>query len=146
MKNANKNELKNVVALWTKAYETRDKDLVKKIFIDSKESFHYGTGLDEQIYGLEGMLEQLDRDWKQSESIRIKPTGFRYQYLAEDIAWVACEFIPRVKIGSDEVELPELRSTLVLKKIESNWLIAHTHASWPCSEQKEGDSFPNIFN
>ena len=99
--------------------------------------------MDEHIHGLSGMMKQLDKDWSQSKEGRLEITDFRCENITEKSAWVACEMKPIIKIGTKEVELPEMRSTLVLVEKEGQWKIAHTHASWPYAEQKEGDSFPS---
>lgn len=135
-------ELTAVVNDWIKAYETRNKDLICQLFLDSEESFHYGTGKDEKIVGLTGMFKQLERDWSQSESAQLELIEFKYQAFAQTFAWIVCEMIPTIIIAKKAQTLPPLRSTIVVCKIDNRWKIVHTHASWPYSDQLEGQSFP----
>ena len=138
------NELKTVVTTWIKAYENRNLDTMKSLFAASPETFHYGTGTDEMMYGFEGMMQQLSRDWSQSEGAQLKLHGFRAQQVAPTVAWIACELEPVIIISGQKAALPLLRATMVVVKENSGWKIAHSHASWPYSEQAVGQSFPEV--
>ena len=135
-------DLKAVVELWIKGYEQRDKALIKEVMSASPEVFYYGAGVDEHISGLDGMLEQLDRDWRQSQKAEVTMTGFRWQKIFEDCAWVACELQPKIEVEGKALSLPEIRCTIVLVRENKKWKMVHSHASWPYSEQAEGESFP----
>lgn len=135
-------KLKKMVNNWIKAYETHDISLIKELFRDSTDSFHYGTGADEKIEGLDGMLKQLERDWSQSEKAQLEMIDFRFESFDSRFAWVTCDMIPTITISGKKHSFPVLRSTIVAILENRKWKIAHSHASWPYQEQKEGQSFP----
>lgn len=136
------NQLKSLVHDWIRAYESRDLALVRSLFTDSPMAFHYGTGVDERIAGLSGMLKQFERDWSQSEKGQLELVDFRCESFEDRFGWLTCEVVPTITIAGKAHKFPVLRCSIVAVKSGDNWRIAHSHASWPYSEQKEGESFP----
>ena len=135
-------ELAAVVRDWIRAYESRDKALVRQICSDSTKAFHYGTGKDEKIEGLSALLEQLDRDWRQSDKANIELNEVKCQAFDNRFGWIACEMIPSITIAGETHVLPALRGTMVVVKTDAKWKIVHSHVSWPYALQPEGSSFP----
>lgn len=138
------NELKQLVHNWIRAYQTKDIKLMKQILSDNKKSFSFGTGADEKIEGLDGMLLQLKRDWSQCEDSTLELLSFRCDNFGESCAWIACEILPSIKICGQYQSFPPLRATMVTAKENGSYKIVHSHASWPHQNQKPDQSFPRL--
>lgn len=142
MKLPENQNVENVVADGIKSYETRDLKKFKTIFSPSERHVSWGTGKDERFVGLSHFLEQLKRDFAQSDAAELKIINL-YSAVHEKTAWLAVEIEPTITIKGKVHVLEILRGTFILVKESGRWLIEHTHASWPFPQQDLGNSFPS---
>lgn len=136
-------EVEHIAAEWIKAYETRDLAKFKAILSSSESHVSWGTGKDERYVGVSGFLEQVRRDFEQSESAKLKILNI-YSVVHEKNAWMAVEIEPSITIDGKAHVLDTLRGTFILVKECGRWVIEHTHGSWPYPKQEEGNSFPSM--
>ena len=143
-------DLKLFMKKWFKAYEDKNEIFFKNLY--TQDSYHFGTGKDEILYGDKEIQKQLKRDWSQIHSctfqtqhMNIRPMHFLHNG-PYNSAWVTCETIPIVtNLQSETHKLELLRCTFVLSRlstVQSHWQVAHSHVSWAHSTQEDGQSYP----
>lgn len=116
-------------------------NLFQTVFSKSESHVSWGTGKDERFVGLSHFLKFVARDFEQSDSAQLKLLD-AYTVVHENFSWVAVDLEVKISIKGVEHRLENLRGTVVLAKENGAWLIEHMHASWPCVNQEEGQSFP----
>jgi ketosteroid isomerase-like protein len=123
-----------------KAYKEKNMDLMMSLFSPDPDTILIGSGIDEKRTGPKEIREQFERDWEQSEDnefVAINPLVF----LSGSFAWIYTD----IKIQSQIIgatQSYELRFSLVLEKVDDEYLIRHSHISFPCAWQPEGESYP----
>ncbi len=81
------------------------------------------------------------RDFSQISSISAVRKWVGPVSAAGDVAWVASEWLVDWSIGETESH-GLVRRTFVLERRGGEWLIVHSHASFPSADQPEGQSWP----
>lgn len=121
-------------------WESRDVDEILSYFAPSSTLSLYGTGADEKRVGLDGIREQLERDFAQSESLACT-LEWNLVGISGNVAWVASDVTVYFKVpGYDEISFPA-RLTTVLQDYNGRWLFEHFHLSVAAASQDEGQSF-----
>ena len=132
--------VKAVLDKVAEGYAKRNMALLLAAFAPDPDVVVYGSGADEKRIGLAELRAQAERDWSQAEA-----TAVTYRWTsvsaAGSVAWVATDAAFKVKSGGQEMTLPA-RITFVLEKRGEEWLIVHSHFSFPASGQAEGEAFP----
>ncbi len=123
-----------------KAYKAKDMDLMMSLFSSDPDTVLIGSGVDEHRVGPQKIMEQFKRDWEQSEDNEFIPKNTLI-FFSGDIAWIYTDLELQSKIMKT-VHSFDLRFTLVLEKNADKYLIRHTHISFPCAWQVEGESYP----
>ncbi|MBI3961399.1 MAG: nuclear transport factor 2 family protein [Deinococcus sp.] len=134
-------EVMAVLNQMSKAYATRDMDLLRSILVPDPDVTLIATGVDEKRVGLPEIQKQAERDWAQSESASFA-FGWHQVSKADSVVWVAADLTFKAKVGGEEMVLPSGRMTAVLENRHGKWLIAQFHVSFPAAGQAEGESFP----
>ncbi len=129
-----------VMNRYIETYAKRDLSGALALFAPDDDTVIIGTGGDEKRIGMAEIKAQLERDFGQSESATMEFTWHSVS-VSGSIAWLAADCIAHIKTGGKKMKLP-LRSTIVLEKRSSQWLIVQFHASVPAFGQTEGESFP----
>jgi hypothetical protein len=132
--------VKAVLDKVAEGYAKRDLALMQSAFAADPDVVMYGTGADEKRVGMAAIKTQIERDWSQSEAVRIK-YGWTSVSAAGPVAWAAADAAFNLKAGGQELTLPA-RITFVLEKRFEKWLIVQAHFSFPTPGQGEGESFP----
>ncbi len=122
------------------AYKAKDMDLMMSLFSTDPDTVLIGSGVDEKRTGPQEIMEQFRRDWEQSEDNEFNPSNTLI-YFSGDIAWIYTDLELKSKI-MESAHTFDLRFTLVLEKEGDRYLIRHTHISFPCAWQLEGESYP----
>jgi len=133
--------IKHLVEQFAHCYNTRN--LAELLAICSKQTpfFLWGTGMDEVRFGMEGMRDQSDRDWGQSENLQVSFKEIAIALMGNDAAWVACNGSGVVTLDGQQIAYPLIRSTFVACKESEQWKFTHMHFSVADKEQAEGNSF-----
>jgi ketosteroid isomerase-like protein len=123
---------------WKDAYTQRDLDRALAV-IAPDDVVGIGTGPDEWRVGPEEFRAQIERDFAQSEALKVN-----YEPLvvseAGPVAWVAGRATVQARIDGQDLTLTG-RFTAVLEQRGDRWLLMQTHFSLPAAEQAEGRSF-----
>jgi ketosteroid isomerase-like protein len=124
---------------WKDAYTQRDLDRALAVIAPDDDVVGIGTGPDEWRVGPEEFRAQIERDFAQSEALKVN-----YEPLvvseAGPVAWVAGRATVRARIDGQDLTLTG-RFTAVLEQRGGRWLLMQTHFSLPAADQAEGRSF-----
>ena len=124
---------------WKDAYTQRDLDRALAVIAPDDDVVGIGTGPDEWRVGPEEFRAQIERDFAQSEALKVS-----YEPLvvseAGPVAWVAGRATVQARIDGQDLTLTG-RFTAVLEQRGGRWLLMQTHFSLPAAEQAEGRSF-----
>lgn len=122
-------------------YYQRDFENLWRLFARDPDIVIIGTGADEKAIGPQETGPGYRRDFSQISSISAVRKWVGPVSAAGDVAWVASEWLVDWSIGeSDSHGL--VRRTFVLERRGGEWLIVHSHASFPSADQPEGKSWP----
>lgn len=133
-------EIMDMLNKYAKAYEDKDIDAMMELFIDDPDLVAIGTGKDEWVKGYQELENGFKRDFSQADNIDV---GFEKITIsnAGKASWVSSLMTMNAEVLGEEVLLCG-RLTLILEKIENNWMFTHLHFSLPAIEQEEGYSYP----
>jgi ketosteroid isomerase-like protein len=124
---------------WKDAFTQRDLDRALAVIAPDDDVVGIGTGPDEWRVGPEEFRAQIERDFAQSEALKVN-----YEPLvvseAGPVAWVAGRATVRARIDGQDLTLTG-RFTAVLEQRGGRWLLMQTHFSLPAADQAEGRSF-----
>lgn len=128
-----------VLVRFSNTYAARDEAGFLACFAPDADVVAFGTGADEKRLGIEGVRDQVRRDWAQSESAGI---GFTWRSVsaAGSVAWVAADCLLSFRVGGQAGVLPG-RASVVLERRDGAWRIVHLHVSVPTPSQPSGRSF-----
>lgn len=141
--NTDKHDVLKTFQSWIQAYENKSVKELGEVISPSEEHLNWGTGADERYVGHSQFLRQIQRDFEQSEGLKLNVLNF-YSVLHENSAWIAAEVEPIVKIKGESHTFETLRATMILAKESGEWKVEHIHTSWPYPKQLEGNSFPEL--
>ncbi|MBB71009.1 MAG: hypothetical protein CMF50_01260 [Legionellales bacterium] len=134
---------RDIIEGYFDAYKNKDLDRVLKFFHPDIPVMIWGTGKDECSLTLDQLKDQLERDWKQLDTIDyyINPVACNIGY---NMAWsfITCHSI--FTIAGEKVEYPLLRVSFVFKQKDSSWYIAHMHWSVTDNQQDDEQSYQRI--
>ncbi|MFA5354995.1 MAG: nuclear transport factor 2 family protein [Thermodesulfovibrionales bacterium] len=125
---------------FTDAYEKRDMERLLSCFAPDPDVMIIGTGPDEKRVGPGEIRAQVERDWQQSESVRLE-FGRTSISASGSIAWVAADLTFHAQAEGKRIVMTG-RLTAVLEKRGDRWLWMLSHFSVPAGGQAEGESFP----
>jgi ketosteroid isomerase-like protein len=133
-------EIMDMLNRYAKAYEDKDIEAMLGLFINDPDLVAIGTGKDEWVRGYQELENGFKRDFSQADNIDV---GFEKITIsnAGKVSWVSSLMTMNAEVSGEEVLLCG-RLTLILEKIENNWLFTHLHFSLPAIEQEEGYSYP----
>ncbi len=133
-------EVKATLSRFHDAFRKRDMDSLTAVLAPDPDVTLFGTGPDEERVGVSAIREQMQRDWRQSESASID-LGPLHVSNRGSVAWVAGDVTITAKVEGAELKAPG-RITAVMDKRDGHWLIDQWHLSVPMAGQEEGQSFP----
>ncbi|MFH1742677.1 MAG: nuclear transport factor 2 family protein [bacterium] len=123
-----------------RAYADHDLEAVMSLFSTGSGVVCYGTGADEKCVGLDSLKKLIQRDFKQSETVKITMPWISVSS-AGNVAWLAADCHVKATTKDGEVSI-DSRLTGVFVKKDDKWLISQMHLSVPFSSQEPGHSFP----
>ena len=128
-----------VLDRFSATYAARDEAGFLGCFAMDADVVAFGTGADEKRLGIDGIREQVRRDWAQSEAAGM---GFTWTSVstAGDVAWVAADCLLSFRVRGQAGVLPA-RASVVLRRRDADWRIVHLHVSVPTPTQPPGRSF-----
>lgn len=129
-----------VLDTFAERYARRDLEGLLALHVPDSDVMMYGTGEDEKRVGRAAIQAQFERDWAQTEASALV-YGWTSVSATGSVAWAATDAIFQVKARGRELAFP-VRITWLLERRGDQWLIVHTHTSFPAQEQEEGESFP----
>lgn len=131
-----------VLEVMGKAYKTKDMQLMMSLFSSDPDTILIGSGIDEKRTGPQEIMDQFQRDWEQSLDNEFMPKNSQVFFSDNsNIAWIYTDLLLKSRI-MQSIQSFELRFTLVLEKKEGRYFIRHSHISFPCAWQPEGESYP----
>ena len=122
-----------------RGYELKDMELIVGCFADEDVTI-IGTAVDEKRIGLGQIKFQVERDWSQTQSIRMSYADTLISS-SGSVAWSISDVDIVVESGGQTISL-QARFTVVMEEIRQTWRIRHSHLSLPDRDTDEGDSFP----
>jgi len=123
------------------AYNNRNLVVALDCFRAEPPPVAFGSGKDERRVGLNEIREQLQRDWNQSLTTKVKVVQINYEQ-GPDYGWVAAELNVTVGFEAGKECMPARMSVVMQKESEEHWKIAHMHLSLPAFDEPDGASFP----
>lgn len=126
-------------------YTERNLTKILNLFSTHQKIFILGTGIDETRFDINGLKEQLERDWSQSESgtLTLDPNVVTSSINASSLkAWAYGICTAEIIINAQKHRFTPLRGSLFATLEDSQWKIEHIHSSFPSVNQEEGQSFP----
>jgi len=133
-------QIKTTLDHFVKAYEKKDIEGLMSLFSKKPGVVFIGTGSDEKCLGLDRIKIQFERDFMQSEKMRVSKKWETFS-VAGEMAWLAAEVDFGTKIKGKSQEFLT-RLTAVLENHDEEWRFVHMHISLPPTQQKAGESFP----
>jgi ketosteroid isomerase-like protein len=121
-------------------YKKRDINALLKLF--TQDSNMWGTGVDEYRVGLKSIEEQLQRDWRQSDTGEIEVMSF--VPTEENASWAAAVCNAHLSLNGKSNVFADLRGTIIVKQEDGIWKISHMHASFPDFRNPAENSFPQM--
>ena len=122
------------------AWARHDTDAVLGLFGADPDIVVIGSGSDERRLGRAELLEQLRRDWAQSEAVSVT-FGWHLVSASGPVAWVAADLIVHATIAGKHESFAG-RLTAVFEKRRGDWKWMQSHFSLPAIEQAKGESVP----
>lgn len=132
-------QIEGVIQAWLDAYEAKDVEALLDLAVGDEVQL-VGTGADEMRFGLDGYRAQAERDFAQSDELRVSVANLRVSTVG-DAGFVCCEAHVSASAGGETSDLPGLRMTAGLVRTDQGWRLAQVHLSAPASGQQEGSSF-----
>ncbi|MDP1975809.1 MAG: nuclear transport factor 2 family protein [Alphaproteobacteria bacterium] len=126
-------------------YTERNIPKIIDLFSTHQKIFILGTGIDETRFDINGLNEQLERDWSQSESgtLTLDPNVVTSSIDAfPQKAWAYGVCTAEIIINGQKHRFTPLRGSLFATLEDNQWKIEHIHSSFPSVNQEEGQSFP----
>ena len=124
-------QIRKVIQDYLQAYEARDLERVLSCFSDDGEVVVLGTDPDERNIGKPQIRAQLEKDWRSSDSARM-----RIDWLSvsggNGVAWYTAETITTAVVQGIEHEFP-IRFSGVAEQRGEEWKIAQMHFSLPAA-------------
>jgi ketosteroid isomerase-like protein len=121
-------------------YAAKDPQAVLKLFAPGDDIQIVGTGADETRLNRNGVREQLERDFSQSDQLSVSYQEPRIGSLG-DVAWALAPCTVEASSGGQKMTL-DVRLTAVFERHGDQWLIRQAHISVPMAGQQPGESFP----
>ncbi|MBS4013560.1 MAG: response regulator [Bacteroidetes bacterium] len=122
-------------------FTNRNTQLLKSLF--AEDVTNIGSGKDEIAYGIDDVMMIFNRDKHQCPSeIEYKQTDLNIIPLNSHTGLAIGQFNLKTTINNIPVELPNYRITMVVSKIDNEWLIRHLHFSKGETALIDGESFP----
>ncbi|MFI8294291.1 nuclear transport factor 2 family protein, partial [Streptomyces sp. NPDC085614] len=128
----NSDEIYNLCARFLHAYQERDLNTLRQIFILSEELTVLGTHEDLRFLGWSAFETSLARQFSAIEDTDIQIADFRSHVFAGGSA--ACAYVTthyRGRVSGQDVHLHGLRLTLALEHHDHCWRIVQAHWSIP---------------
>ena len=98
-------EVKNVLDRFGNAFRNRDLASLMAMLAPDPDVTFFGTGADEERIGVSDIREQIQRDWRQSESASID-LGPLHVSNRGSVAWVAGDVTITAKVEGAEMTSP----------------------------------------
>ncbi|HEX2953679.1 MAG TPA: nuclear transport factor 2 family protein [Bacillota bacterium] len=133
-------EVRKALDFWFDAYTNRDAAGLLSMVAPDDNVVFIGMDADEKKLGREGLLEGIQRDFAQADSITVELPWVSIAG-SGTVAWVAADYIYNVTSKNLNVQVRG-RLTLIMEKRDEKWLIVHAHFSTPVDA--EGKASPNI--
>ena len=135
----NKQEIKDTLEAYAKAYCAKDIDALMNIFASNDDISAIGTGADELFCGQEQLRRLFTRNFEEATA-----TQFEWHWTVINVfnnsALVAISLTIHLLQNDEQQQVP-IRWSVVLKK-EQSWKWVHGHASCPAMGQNEGKAYP----
>lgn len=122
-------EIRAALDSWFNAYSKQDADSLLSMVAPDENVVFIGTESDERKIGRDGLLEGLQRDFAQTDSITVRLPWVSIS-ASGTVAWVAADYIYDVVSDNINVQVSG-RLTLVMEKRNDRWLIVQAHFSAP---------------
>ena len=133
---AEKAKVKMVFEQLVQVSETKDNELLTKIYAHDPDMVNIGADSAEYVVGWEAMRDAMQ---KQSASFENMKISARNQVIkvhdSGKVAWVSIIWDVSLVAGGQPVSLKGVRFTGVLENRNGNWVIVQTHTSVPVSGQ-----------
>jgi class 3 adenylate cyclase/ketosteroid isomerase-like protein len=130
-----------VLERFDQSYAGRDAQKLMAMYARDPDLVLIGTGRDEIAVGATESGVGLREDLSQLESISVQRQWLSPISAAGPVAWVAGEWLMDWTSGGQEGHAL-MRRSLVLERRSNEWLIVHSHASFPAYGQPEGQHWP----
>jgi ketosteroid isomerase-like protein len=132
-------EVGSLLHQWAAAYRRKDTAALLQTAIGDEIQL-VGTGADEVRFGMAEYQAQADRDFSQSEELRMSISNIRVSAVG-DAAFAYCDAQVTGSAGGRPFLMTGLRCTVGLARTADGWRVVQTHLSAPAGGQATGSSF-----
>ncbi|WP_018864223.1 MULTISPECIES: diguanylate cyclase [Thioalkalivibrio] len=142
MPNSVDEEVRSAVREYLDAW-LRQRDLDQLLALHTDTLCGFGTGMDEAAFSPAEAASVIRRDIEQA------PESFDYTIQREhvtfphpEVAIAMITFAMHTRIHGQQVKLNELRGTLVFRRTDDGWRLAHLHGSFPATVHGADEPYP----
>jgi len=132
-------EVRALLQRFADSYTAKDADGLLSL-ASGEDVMLVGTGADEVRFGLAEYRAQAERDFSQSDEVRMVFDNLRVAAVG-DAAFAYCDVAVTGSAGGEAFEMAGLRCTLGAVRTGQGWKVAQAHVSAPNTGQAEGSSF-----
>ena len=122
-------EVLELIDEFLNAYMRRDKEKALAFFVPDEDLVVFGTHIDETDVGLDSVRANLEHDFEIEDNATFKIT-WNSVSASGDVAWVAAEYDAAITVEDQDFSFHG-RSTFILERRDTRWLIVHAHLSIP---------------